>query len=54
MSEQQTAAALANDLEKFLKAFKDRDRNYKYFDKINNMMASGAQSLIVDYIDLDS
>ncbi|MDQ3967368.1 MAG: minichromosome maintenance protein MCM [Thermoproteota archaeon] len=54
MSEQQTAAALANDLEKFLKSFKDRDRNYKYFDKINNMMASGAQSLIVDYIDLDS
>lgn len=54
MSEQQTAAALANDLEKFLKAFKDRDSNYKYFDKINNMMASGAQSLIVDYIDLDS
>ena len=55
MSEQQqTAAALANDLEKFLKAFKDRDSNYKYFDRINNMMASGAQSLIVDYIDLDS
>jgi replicative DNA helicase Mcm len=55
LAEQQTtAAALANDLEKFLKAFKDRDRNYKYFDKINNMMASGAQSLIVDYIDLDS
>ena len=54
MSEQQTAAALANDLEKFLKAFKDRDSNYKYFDKINNMMASGVQSLIVDYIDLDS
>ena len=54
MSEQQTAAALANDLEKFLKAFKDRDSNYRYFDRINNMMASGAQSLIVDYIDLDS
>jgi replicative DNA helicase Mcm len=54
LSEQQTAAALANDLEKFLKAFKDRDSNYKYFDKINNMMASGAQSLIVDYIDLDT
>jgi replicative DNA helicase Mcm len=54
MAEQQTAAALANDLEKFLKAFKDRDSNYKYFDKINNMMASGALSLIVDYIDLDS
>ncbi|HEX2106384.1 MAG TPA: minichromosome maintenance protein MCM [Nitrososphaera sp.] len=54
MSEQQTAAALASDLEKFLKAFKDRDGNYKYFDRINNMMASGASSLIVDYIDLDS
>jgi replicative DNA helicase Mcm len=54
LSEQQTAAALANDLEKFLKAFKDHDSNYKYFDRINNMMASGAQSLIVDYIDLDS
>ena len=54
MSEQQTTAALANDLERFLKAFKDRDSNYKYFDRINNMMASGAQSLIVDYIDLDS
>lgn len=54
MSEQQTAAALANELEKFLKAFKDRDSNYKYFERINNMMASGAQSLIVDYIDLDS
>jgi replicative DNA helicase Mcm len=54
LSEQQTAAALADDLEKFLKAFKDRDSNYKYFDRINNMMASGVQSLIVDYIDLDS
>jgi len=54
LSEQQTAAALASDLERFLKAFKDRDGNYKYFDRINNMMASGAQSLIVDYIDLDS
>lgn len=54
MAEQQTAAALANDLEKFLKAFKDRDGNYKYFNRINNMMASNAQSLVVDYIDLDS
>jgi replicative DNA helicase Mcm len=54
LAEQQTAAALANDLEKFLKSFKDRDSNYKYFDRINNMMASGAQSLMVDYIDLDS
>ncbi len=54
MAEQQTAAALANDLEKFLKAFKDRDGNYKYFNRINNRMASNAQSLVVDYIDFDS
>jgi replicative DNA helicase Mcm len=54
LAEQQTAAALANDLEKFLKAFKDRDGNYKYFERINNMMASSTQSLVVDYIDLDS
>lgn len=54
MAEQQTAAALANDLEKFLKAFKDRDGNYRYFERINNMMASSDQSLVVDYIDLDS
>lgn len=52
--QQTTSAALANDFEIFLKAFKDRDGNYKYFDKINDMMASSAQSLIVDYIDLDS
>jgi replicative DNA helicase Mcm len=54
LAEQQTAAALANDLEKFLKAFKDRDGNYRYFDRINNMMALGAQSLTIDYIDFDS
>jgi len=54
LTEQQTAAALANDLEKFLKAFKDRDGNYKYFDRINGMMALGVPSLVVDYIDLDS
>jgi len=54
LAEQQTAAALANDLEKFLKAFKDRDGNYRYFERINNMMALGAQSLTIDYIDFDS
>jgi replicative DNA helicase Mcm len=54
LAEQQTAAALANDLEKFLKAFKDRDGNYRYFDRINNMMALGSQSLTIDYIDFDS
>jgi replicative DNA helicase Mcm len=54
LAEQQTAAALANDLEKFLKAFKNRDGNYRYFDRINDMMALGAQSLVIDYIDFDS
>jgi replicative DNA helicase Mcm len=38
----------------FLKAFKDRDGNYKYFERINDMMAANAVSLVVDYIDLDS
>ncbi len=54
MAEQQTAAALADQLVGFLKAFKDRDGNYKYFERINNMMASNSVSLVVDYIDLDS
>lgn len=54
MAEQQTAAALADQLVGFLKAFKDRDGNYKYFERINDMMASNAVSLVVDYIDLDS
>jgi replicative DNA helicase Mcm len=54
LAEQQTAAALADQLMAFLKAFKDRDGNYKYFDRINNMMATNSLSLVVDYIDLDS
>ncbi|HEY7735086.1 MAG TPA: minichromosome maintenance protein MCM [Nitrososphaera sp.] len=54
MAEQQTAAALADQLMGFLKAFKDRDGNYKYFERINDMMAANAVSLVVDYIDLDS
>jgi replicative DNA helicase Mcm len=52
--QQRTPSALANDLKGFLEAFKDREGSYKYFDRINNMMALGAQSLVVDYIDLDS
>ena len=51
--QQQTTAALVNDLEKFLRAFKDREGNYKYFDRINHMMASNSISLVVDYIDFD-
>lgn len=54
MSEQQTSAALADQLVTFLKGFKDREGNYRYFDRINNMMASNSLSLVVDYIDLDS
>jgi replicative DNA helicase Mcm len=52
--QQQTSAALVNDLEKFLRAFKDREGNYKYFDRINHLMASNSISLVVDYIDFDS
>lgn len=56
MAEQQqaTSAALVDNLKEFLQAFKDREGNYRYFDRINNMMASGVQSLVVDYIDFDS
>jgi replicative DNA helicase Mcm len=54
LTEQQTEAALANDLEKFLRAFKDREGNYKYFNRINHMMASNSISLVVDYIDFDT
>jgi len=53
MAEQQTTAALSNQLELFLIGFKDKDDNYKYFDRINHMMASNSTSLIADYIDLD-
>ncbi|MEO9363859.1 MAG: minichromosome maintenance protein MCM, partial [Nitrososphaera sp.] len=52
--QQATSAALADNLKEFLQAFKDREGNYRYFDRINNMMASGVQSLVVDYIDFDS
>ena len=54
MAEQQTTSALANELENFLRAFKDREGNYKYFDRINYMMASNSVSLVVDYIDFDT
>lgn len=55
MSElQKTESALVNDLEEFLRAFKDRTENYKYFDRINNLMAANSTSLVVDYIDFDT
>lgn len=51
---QKTESALVNDLEEFLRAYKDRSGNYKYFDRINNMMATNSTSLIIDYIDFDT
>jgi replicative DNA helicase Mcm len=50
---QQTTSAISDELESFLRAYKDRDGNYKYFDRINNMMASNTTFIVVDYIDLD-
>jgi replicative DNA helicase Mcm len=52
--QEQTTAALVNDLERFLRAFKDREGNYKYFNRINHMMADNSSSLVVDYIDFDT
>jgi replicative DNA helicase Mcm len=50
---QLTTSALADELESFLRAFKDNYGNYKYFDRINNMMALNSTFIGVDYIDLD-
>jgi len=52
--QQQTISALSNELELFLRSFKDRTDNYKYFDKINNMIATSSAYIAVDYIDFDS
>jgi replicative DNA helicase Mcm len=54
LAEQQTSASLANELEKFLRSFKDRQGNYKYFERINHMMALGSTSVVIDYIDFDT
>jgi replicative DNA helicase Mcm len=51
---QQTLSALSNELESFLRSFKNRDGDYKYFDKINNMIATSSTSITIDYIDFDS
>jgi replicative DNA helicase Mcm len=51
--QQQTLSALSNELESFLRSFKDRSGNYKYFDKINNMIATSSTSVTIDYIDFD-
>ena len=52
--QQQTISALSNELELFLRSFKDRTGNYKYFEKINNMIATSSAYIAVDYIDFDS
>ena len=52
--QQQTISALSNELELFLRSFKDRTGDYKYFDKINNMIATSSAYITVDYIDFDS
>jgi replicative DNA helicase Mcm len=54
LTEQQTSASLANELERFLRGFKDRQGNYKYFERINHMMALGSTSVAIDYIDFDT
>jgi replicative DNA helicase Mcm len=51
---QTTSAALADELKSFLEGFKDRDGQYKYFERVNSMMAEGATSLRIDYLDLDT
>lgn len=37
-----------------MQAFRDKDGKYRYFDRINDMMAQNTQSLSVDYIDFDT
>jgi len=54
LTEQQTSASLANELERFLRGFKDNLGNYKYFERINHMMALGSTSVVIDYIDFDT
>ncbi|HEX9678353.1 MAG TPA: minichromosome maintenance protein MCM [Nitrososphaera sp.] len=41
-------------MKEFLQAFRDKDGKYRYFDRINDMMAQNTQSLSVDYIDFDT
>lgn len=52
--QQQTLSALSDEIESFLRSFKDRNGDYKYFDKINNMIATSSSFVTVDYIDFDS
>ncbi len=45
-------AVQANQYEFFLKNFKDKDRSFKYRDRISFMVATGSKSLVVDYDDI--
>lgn len=51
MSEQKTAAALANDIERFLKFHKDGE-SYHYFDQINTMPARNTAKLLIRQYEL--
>ncbi|MBI4258249.1 MAG: ATPase, partial [Thaumarchaeota archaeon] len=47
-----TQAKLAEQLESFLKSFKDRGGVSKYRNRVSEMPASGMRSVVVDYDDL--
>ena len=54
MAEQQTISRTADQLKQFLEEFEARDGKDRYYSLIDNMMANGAVSIVVDYFDLDS
>jgi replicative DNA helicase Mcm len=53
LAEQKTESAYADELKEFLRAFRDRDGNLKYSERIKEMV-KGKNSLLVDYIDFST
>ncbi len=53
MAEQKTESAYADELKEFLRAFRDKDGNLKYSERIKEMV-KGKNSLLVDYIDFST
>jgi replicative DNA helicase Mcm len=49
---EQTHAKLSEELEFFLKGFKDKDGEYKYRERIGQMKALNQKSLVVDHNDI--
>ena len=45
-------AVQANPYEFFLKNFRDKDRSFKYRNRVSLMVATGSKSLVVDYDDI--